>query len=1057
MADLLDTQQIQTSISRLLGEAARQLASFLETILPSLVEDWWKQAVVNNLSYQQQRRVKQHNIESLGSLDLAALIRILDQNWYQISTKLNLASESRHFIKEMQTIRNRWAHSGTDGFPVDDVYRDMDTLQRFAAVIDADEGFIKAVQAAKASLLSNRYLEHHERAVPEQRPNPGAKDGGTEFKPGQIVSLKSDPSIKGAIVGVFPGIPENRFKVFVDGDTQAYYASQLQTDDQPDDDFQLLKINQFHSYLTSLQIRYPGLSTLYSLNAARIDFIPYQFRPVLKFIRSDRPRLLIADGVGVRKTIEAGLILRELQARRDLRSILIICPRPLITERKWYIEMKRFEERFTHLDGGTLRYCINEMDLEGIWPEQYQRVIIPYSLFDEILLYGSKPGGKRKPKKGLLDLDPPPRFDLVIVDEAHHIRNQDTFSHKAVRFFCDHAEAVVFLSGTPIQLGNYDLFVLLNTLRPDLIINIESFEHMAEPNPFINSAVNFARSQEPEWTVRATEALGQAASTSWGQAILRNNPEFDRIRKRLIRGDVALEERVQIITDLEALHTFSGIINRTRRCDIGNFTIRKPETVVVEFTPEQKSLHDDLLKIQIEIFSRLHNDVNVKFMMTTIRRQAASCLFGLVPFLEDILNRHLDELHWEEADNMDSVPRTDTIDSIESQIQSILDQARILDPYDPKLDSLRKIIRDKQVLSNNKVMLFSSFRHTLHYLFEHLRADGLRVGLVHGGTPDEERVDLRRRFGLSKEQEDAVDVLLFSEIGCEGLDYQFCDSIVNYDLPWNPMRVEQRIGRIDRNGQKSESVAIYNLITPGTVDADIYERCLVRIGVFNNALGGSEEILGGITREIRNIAENFHLTDEERRSKLQQLSDNEVRLVQEHEKLEQHQLELFGIRLPEDQMKKEIEDASSFWLSPESLQRLIHLYLQETCGKDQEFILGEKPLKTLRLSQKSRSAILRAFRVLPRQTTTAYREWETWLKGGNPHLLVTFESECASQNPEAAFIMPLHPLVKQAAMSFDWKKRVVTTLKINSDEVPAGNYKFAIYQWKFHQKRRRRC
>jgi ATP-dependent helicase HepA len=127
MADPLDTQQVQTSISRLLGEAAKQLASFLETILPSLVEDWWKQAVVNNLSYQQ-RRVEQHNIESLGSLDLAALIRVLDQNWYQISTKLNLTSESRHFVKEMQTIRNRWAHSGTDGFPVDDVYLDLDTL-----------------------------------------------------------------------------------------------------------------------------------------------------------------------------------------------------------------------------------------------------------------------------------------------------------------------------------------------------------------------------------------------------------------------------------------------------------------------------------------------------------------------------------------------------------------------------------------------------------------------------------------------------------------------------------------------------------------------------------------------------------------------------------------------------------------------------------------------------------------------------------------------------------------------------------------------------------------
>lgn len=159
-----------------------------------------------------------------------------------------------------------------------------------------------------------------------------------------------------------------------------------------------------------------------------MDFIPYQFRPVLRFIRSDRPRLLIADSVGVGKTIEAGLIMRELQARRDVRSILVICPRPLVTERKWENEMKRFEERLTPLDGRTLRYCVDEMDKEGVWPDQYQKVIIPYSLLDESLLYGTGPDARKKRKIGLLNLDPPPRFDLVIVDEAHHIRNQDTFS-----------------------------------------------------------------------------------------------------------------------------------------------------------------------------------------------------------------------------------------------------------------------------------------------------------------------------------------------------------------------------------------------------------------------------------------------------------------------------------------------------------------------------------------------------------------------------------------------------------------------------------------------------
>ena len=871
------------------------------------------------------------------------------------------------------------------------------------------------------------------------------------FSPGQLVCLISNPSVKGAVVEVQAGPPDDRIMVFVDGNVQRYYASQLQSVDHSGD-VSPFSVVQFQTYLTALQIRHPSLSTLYSLNAARVDFIPYQFRPVLRFIRSDRPRLLIADGVGVGKTIEAGLILRELQARREISSILIICPRPLVTERKWEIEMKRFDERFTHLDGSMLRYCINEMHLDGEWPAQHRKTILPYSLFDEALLYGPGFNGKSRKRRGqgLLALDPPPRFDLVIVDEAHHIRNPNTYAHQAVRFFCDHAEAVIFLTATPIQLGNHDLFVLLNALRPDLVLDPESFKHMAEPNPFINQAVDQARSQKQGWTRQATAALDKAAATGWGRAILGRNPEFKRIRDQLAEGRVAADERIQLITGLEALHTFSGIINRTRRRDIRAFTIRKPETVTVEFTPDQQRLHDDLIRLQADIFTRLHPLANVKFIMTTIRRQAASCLMGLSPFLASILNRRIDELEWTETEDAVYGTSGDGIDSIRAQIETLMEKARSLDPYDPKLEALLQVIRDKQDLSNNKIMLFSSFRHTLAYLHEHLRADGIRVGMIHGGTLDEARVATRDRFEKPREAGDCLDVLLFSEVGCEGLDYQFCDCIVNYDLPWNPMRVEQRIGRIDRNGQQSESVAIVNFITPGTIDADIYERCLVRIGVFESALGGNEEILGEISREIRNIAENFSLSEEERRSKLQQLADNEIRLIQEQEKLEQGQLELFGIRLPKDQMKQEIEEATSYWLSPPSLHRMVTLYLQDACGKEQDFILGEKALKTLRLSQDARNSLLRDFQRLPRQNTPAYREWETWLKGSEPHLPVTFEPDCASRNPKAAFIMPLHPLVKQAALSNNAVQRATSTLKVQTRRVPAGRYEFAVYQWQYY-------
>ncbi len=878
-----------------------------------------------------------------------------------------------------------------------------------------------------------------------------------EFSPTQIVSLKSNPKIKGPILEVLSDPNDDRVKVWINGRPQIYFASQLQLEVETQDESPQISCDEFHAYLTALQIQSPALSTLYSLNTARVDYIPYQYRPVLKFIKSDRPRLLIADSVGVGKTIEAGLILRELQARGDIKSVLIVCPRPLVAEQKWQREMKRFDEDFTHLDGKLLRYCINEMHLDGEWPEQYQKVILPYSLLDKTRLYGPDGSRRRRSGQGLIDLDPPPHFDLVIVDEAHHIRNQNTANHEAVRFFCENAEAAIFLTATPIQLDNHDLFVLLNVLRPDLILDYESFEHMSEPNTFINQAVDVVRTRRIDWIQNAKENLDQAAATAWGQAVFKKNPDFKRIRKQLDNEQITHEERVQLITDMEALHTFSRIINRTRRRDIGEFTVRRPQTVEVPQTPEQEQIHEVLLETKAEILRSFHGNQSVNFMMTTLRRQLASCLYGLAPLLKGILNRQFDELEFAEADAVDAIPPAETITQFQEQIQTLLEKVNNLDADDLKLEKLREIVRERQNLPNNKIMLFSSFRHTLAYLYKNLKADGLRVGMIHGGVPDEERLELRNRFEKSNEEIDALDIMLFSEVGCEGLDYQFCDCIVNYDLPWNPMKIEQRIGRIDRKGQRSESVTIYNLIIPDTVDADIYDRCLWRIGIFEKALGGSEEILGKITKELQNIAEDYELTEAERRDKLDQLADNQIRFIQEQETLETQQLDLFSLRLPdqkkekEQKIEKEIEEASSFWLSPASVQRLVTHYLQQKLGTEHEFILGEKSRKTLRLSQDARDTLLRDFQQLPRARTKVYREWENWLKGKgtDQHLTITFEAESATRYPKAVFIMPIHPLVKQASTALDKAREIVVTLKVKTNQVPEGHYQFAIYKWEY--------
>lgn len=1046
---MIDTE-VPAKLSALLQMSTRHLCDWLCDALPRLDADWWSTLVLPKLSFPQRQRAERNGVAKLSQLDLAALLRVLDRNWYEISSRFNLTNQDRNFVKEMQTVRNRWAHLDAHGVDPDDVYRDVDTLQRFLQALHAPSGTVDAVKQVK-ELIRNAAVTV---SAPVEEPEPKAEPETPEESAikslpsngigiGSLVAIVSNPEKTGAVMSIDGAGDAARYTVFLDGRPQPFYASQLQPAAQASDK-NLVKLGELHSLLTGLQIRHPSLSTLYSLNAARIDFVPYQFRPALKIIQSDQPRLLIADSVGVGKTIEAGLILRELQARSNVESVLIICPKPLVAERKWELEMKRFDERFVPLDGKALRHCIHETELDGEWPDSHGKAILPYSqLQDEALLHGKTDG--RKKRLGLLDLDPPPKFDLVIVDEAHHVRNSNTYAHQAVRFFCEHAEAVVFLTATPVQLGNNDLFTLLNLLRPDLVIDQETFEHMAEPNPFINQAVNFARAGDESWQENAVEALQSAAETAWGKSILRNNPGFQTIQKKLGEASLSREDRIAIVRSVEGFHSFSRLINRTRRRDIGSFCTRKPHTVAVSFTEAQKQLHNDLLDFQAKALTLVHGSQNVQFMMSTIRRQAASCIFGLAPFISDILQRRLSELEWlESSDETEELP--EFVKGLENDALDIVGSVEALSSEDPKYDALLGIVAEKIKMPNNKLMVFSTFRHTLAYLDRKLRQDGIRVGLVHGSVKDEDRLVLRNRFERPKEDSDALDVLLFSEVGCEGLDYQFCDMMVNYDLPWNPMRIEQRIGRIDRRGQKSEVVAIYNMITPGTVDADIYERCLLRIGVFEASIGECEEILGEISREIRSIAENLTLTETQRQQKLEQLADNEIRMVQEQEKLEEQEHDLFGLQLPRNNSDSDVQDAESHWLTTSSMQRFVLQYLNQRLGSA-EYLLGDKPLKTLRMSQEARAKLLDDYRKLPSSKTPMFRDWEKWLKGAEPHVAITFDSTCAADHREALFVMPLHPLVQQAARFLDVAEPVYTALRVQDVNLAAGNYPFAIYAW----------
>ncbi|MCD8295107.1 MAG: SNF2-related protein [Clostridia bacterium] len=877
-----------------------------------------------------------------------------------------------------------------------------------------------------------------------------------KFAAGDTVRIKASGKT-GAVIDVEQGAVL-RYIVLVDGRKRGMYEEQLEAADLSAES-EFYTARDVNSLLTAHLLMNPNINSLYSLNSSRIDFIPYQFRPVLKLIKSESPRILIADGVGVGKTIEAGLILKELEARLDIKSVLVICPKPLISESKWKRELKeKFGENFMHLDGEKFRYCIKESDLDGEWPEQYSKCIIPYSLFDEAAVAGTK-DGIRIPgnRKCMADLKPFPKFDLVIVDEAHHIKNDKTWSHRAVRMFCDSATSIVMLTATPIQLGDRDLFTLLQLLRPDVIYDYDSFEKMSEPNPFINEAAKIIRGNDGSWQSHAEENLVKAGLTSWGRQVLLPNPAYMNALKVLRQKEVSAEERVKLITDVESLHTFARIINRTRRRDIGAFTVRKPETLKVRFTPEQEELYGKIMDIQARILRVLHGDRGIRFMMTTIMRQASSCIHGLKPFLEDILTRHFDELGLgcgdlgpEAEENGEEIIKALAVPGIREAVKEILRFAERMSDDDEKADRLVEVILDKQRMDRNKVMIFSSFRHTLAYIKDQLDRCGIRAAVIHGGVPDDERVALRDRFMLGSERDDAIDVMLFSEVGCEGLDYQFCDCLVNYDLPWNPQAIEQRIGRIDRNGQKSETVSIVNLITENTIDEEIYDRCLLRIGVFNASIGDSEEILGKVTREIYDIAEQYMLSTEERAQKEQQIADNYIRDIQEQQRLEEEKRAFFGLDLSEELMRKEMQDATNIHLGAGAIERLAAGYLDARLGSAPQCILGDGIQKTLRLSQEAKQALLADYSLLEQQipSNPVYKAWEKHLKSTDTYLKITFDGEYATQHEDTTFIMPAHPLVRQAMKRFP-EDPVQCSLRVRTDSLPAGDYPFIIYEWKY--------
>lgn len=324
-------ENIISRMNDYLHKAAQALASWLSVMLPKSGEDWWEECVLSNLSYPQRELIEKKGLSKLEELDLAALLRVANKSWYTMRGYAYLPTSERECIRDMIGVRNNWAHVSAELPGKDTIVSDIECLIRFFAQMNRS-GLIPDLEQLKARVERPEAFKDETPPQPVFRPTVTApKQADVIVEPEvvqedditerSLVYIVGSPDTKGMVFSVTQLGDTKKYEVFVEGALKTYYEGQIALVSSTPE-YEWVDSETLRSYLSAYQINNPSAGNLYSLNAARIDFVPYQFRPALKLIKADEPRILIADSVGVGKTIEAGLIIKELQARSDLENIM---------------------------------------------------------------------------------------------------------------------------------------------------------------------------------------------------------------------------------------------------------------------------------------------------------------------------------------------------------------------------------------------------------------------------------------------------------------------------------------------------------------------------------------------------------------------------------------------------------------------------------------------------------------------------------------------------------------------------------------------------------------
>lgn len=759
---------------------------------------------------------------------------------------------------------------------------------------------------------------------------------------------------------------------------------------------------------------------LSSLSNSRVEIKPHQVGVLHRVATTYPHRFILADEVGLGKTIEAGLIIKELKARGLANRVLVLAPSGIVSQ--WQYELKtKFNQVFAHYKRNSIDWLQSQSPGENVW-----------TLNDNVIASTSFCSWDETRRQEIALAG----WDLVVIDEAHHARRTwqgegkyvETNLYKLASMLADpeqgRAQSVLLLTATPMQLHRFELYSLIELLDPALFPSYRDFEEHTDSLAGLNATAEAVRRWPGLGDLERQETIESACEWLGPGAV-----------DAVMLDDLA--ERERVVAEIRMKHRLSDVLIRNRKKVVGGFMPRVAARWEVDLTPQEREAYDAVSSYVQNGYARSRATQNnaLGFLMAVFQKLNTSSSYAL----RQSLLRRIERLEAEdrpsgsepeiEESDLEERPIEDALSGVlgasershldRTEIHELSEIVSLLDRID--IDSKMRILQEKlaEIIADDpdaKVIVFTQFRDTQDYIREHLDKVW-QAHIFHGQLKPEDKDAAVARF----RDGDGAQALITTEAGGEGRNFQFCNILVNYDLPWNPMKVEQRIGRVDRIGQK-RTVKIFNFSTRGTIEERVVEVLTHRIGLFQQTIGGLDPILGEVEHDLRKI---FRLAESEAGQALVELERQLESRVQQARVTEQQLADLImdSRSFRKDEVEKLLDRRGGS--SNTDLRRFTINALSELDAKITEEV-DSPGVYQLRIGE-------RFLAVFPQFAKEEIRQ------------RITFEPAIALEHEEVDFLAFGHPMVDALvarACSPDYDARAAYRIIITDDFRPISGWLF---------------